>query len=109
MTTLETRFAKLRLQWVWNDDAYMTIHNNFGLIIYHKNEKIWLCVLSPKTTKDLLETHNTTSPYLTGFWNYYNGHRTERMFELPVSNEFLTHVIGTAHPEMFKITNAKIN
>lgn len=100
MTTFEKRLAKLRLQWVWTDDAYTTVHNHFGFVIYNKTGKIWLCVISPKDTQWQLDTHKTSPPYLIGSWNYNGGYRTERLFELPVSNSFLTHVIETAHPEM---------
>jgi hypothetical protein len=100
MTTFEDRLARLRLGWVWNTDAYMTVHKGFGFVIYYKAGGMWLCVLSPCVVSKQLEIHGTKAPYLTGFWNTH----TERMFELPVSNEFLTHVIGTAHPEMFEVS-----
>jgi hypothetical protein len=102
MTTLEQRIADLKLGWVWHYKAYTAVHNGFGFVIYYKAGQNWLAVLKPKIVAEQQRCHSTTGNAITGFW-INTGYYTERMFEVPVTPEFLTHVIETANPEMLSL------
>jgi hypothetical protein len=103
MTTLEQRIANLKLGWVWHYKAYTAVHNGFGFVIYYKAGQNWLAVLRPEIVKENQKCHSTTGNAITGFWLEYHGNNTERMFEVPVTPEFLTHVIEAANPEMLAL------
>lgn len=103
MTPLEDRHAKQRLQWVRTRDAFTTVNKGFGFVVYYRNNQNWLAVLSKDVTAYQLKVHKTKPPEITGFWNYYRQSLTERMFEVPVTNEFLTHVIESTFPEMLTV------
>jgi len=103
MTTLESRLATLNLQWVWKDRGFTAVYQGFGFVVYCQNGVMWLCVLSRETTAKQLVIYETEPPQVAGFWQTYNTSYTERMFEVPASDEFLTHVIESAFPEMLSL------
>ncbi len=100
MNTLEDRIAKLKLEWIWTGSAFTAIHKGFGFVIYYRNNNNWLTVLTKKTVEEQLKCHKTEAPRITGFWIGYHGHLTNRMFEIPVTPSFLSHVVESSFPEM---------
>ncbi len=105
MNSLENRVANLSLTWVWFSKGFTTVHKDFGFVVYCRNGRNWLAVLSKETVKFQLECHGTKAPEITGWWvrsNSYSSSYTERMFEIEISGEFLVHVLESAFPEMLK-------
>lgn len=100
MTSLETRIAKLKLTWTRIREAFTTVHADFGFVVYYRDNQNWLAVLSKEIVKEALECHNTKPPEIIGFWREYHGYYTERMFEIPITIRFLTHVIESTFPKM---------
>ena len=106
MTDLEKRIADLNLTWVWTGKAFTTVHKGFGLVVYYRNNRNWLAVLSSGVVEVQLRCHRTKPPKIVGSWEGSHGFYTERMFETPVSDAFLVHVIESAFPEMLTLGNS---
>lgn len=103
LTNLEVRIVNLKLTWVWTGEAYTSVHKGFGFALYYCDTRNWLAVLPKKVTTWQLETHHTKPPEITGFWKRGQGSYTERMFEIPVTEAFMVHVIESAFPEILTL------
>ena len=103
MNKFEKRLTRFRLDWTWTGEAFTTIKSDFGFVVYYREGRNWLAVLNPTIVDHQLSVHGTKPPEITGFWRSNLGSYTERMFEIPVSTGFLTHVVGTAFPEILAL------
>lgn len=101
MNDLEKRIANLNLTWVWTEKAFTTVHRGYGFIIYYRNDRLWLAVLTPEVTKKQLEYHKTKPPEIIGSWISFHGLYTKRMFEILVSDALLVRVIESAFNQMW--------
>jgi hypothetical protein len=100
MNKFEKRIRNLNLTWVRHNDAFTTTYQGFGFVVYYRDGKNWLAMLSKKTLASQLNAHKTEPPVVRGFWISYYGSYTNRMFEIPVTPAFLACIIDSAFPEM---------
>lgn len=98
MTALEASISTSK--WVWTGRAFTTVCKGFGFVVYRNGHQMWLAGLSPEVVNKSRDSHHDKGMHITGFWNEYHGHFTERMFEIPATPELLSHVVMSACPEL---------
>lgn len=98
MTALEASIAQCK--WCWTGEAFTTVKEGFGFVVYRQGHQMWLAGISKETVTEQRNYHRDKGMHITGFWTEYHGHFTDRMFEIPATPELLSCVVLSACSEL---------
>ena len=86
--------------WVYNQNDYTSVFNGYGWLIFTYKNQLWLSCISPDIVKKQQKIHETKGNVIVHSLNY--GLPSIKLrFKIPVTNDFLAHVIESANPEIF--------
>jgi len=87
----------LKATWIYRRTGYSSVYNGFGWIIFGYKDQLWLGCVSPNIVIKQQRTHETEGDEIVCI----EIKDLDSRFKIPVSNDFLTHVVESANPEIF--------